>query len=400
MPLSLLFCGAATSQVINQQVQLGDVFTEQTMDVVDVSDAITMTSASMGNGVSASNASGGPLKVTSSQDVEGRIEAHAVLSVSGTMGTSTVISTSATGNSTDTGMLGGALSAGSSQYAGAAGVLARGQTEAAEGSAVDFNETTQAVNNSFGMGLTNAAGGARLTQVTDGGAMADGGAIVGEATGQATVAGMTAGNDINLTGINGSAYRVVADQTNRGDVVQASKFTAYGSSYLSTTAASSSANNLHATNQGGALDVTNTQTNSAYVRAQAEETSAFFSAATANAYGVGNSLLAGSLGPDVTIVNDQTNTDGGIEATASFGGGTGYDGTATATAMGNAATGYACSECSASLRADNHQINSADVSSTAHTNVSGPSRSVLGTAASVGNNASYYVSAPTSTTTQ
>jgi hypothetical protein len=316
------------------------------------------------------------------------------------MGQTTVISTSATGNSTDTGMLGGAMTAGSSQYAGPAGVVARGQTEAAQGSAVDFNETTQAVNNSFGMGLTNAAAGVRLTQVTDGGALADGGAIVGEATGQATVAGMTAGNDINLTGVNGSAYRVVADQTNRGDVVQASKFTAYGSSYLSTTAANASANNLHATNQGGELSVTNTQNNSAYVRAQAEETSAYFSAATANAYGVGNSLLAGSLGPEVNIINDQTNTDGGIEATASFGGGTGYDATASATAMGNAATGYACSECSASLKADNRQTNLADVSASAHTNISGASRSALGTAAAVGNNASYYVSAPTSTTTQ
>ena len=370
------------------------------MDVVDVSDVIAITSAAMGNGVSASNASGGALKFNSLQQVYGQIQGVSVLNAAGTMGQKTTISTSATGNSADTGMLGGPLTAVANQYAGPAGVLARGQTEAAEGGAAEFNDTTQAVGNSFIMGLTNASAGVRLSQTTEGGALADGGAIVGQVTGNALVSAQTVGNNATLTGTEGSAFRAVIDQTSRGSVLQGSKFTAFGDSYVSTTAASASANNLHATTQGGLLDVNNHQNNRSYVRAQAEETSAYFSAGTANAYGVGNSLLAGALGPEVTIYNEQVNSEGGVEATASFGGGTGYDGVASATAMGNAATGYACSECTAKLKADNYQTNSSDVAAIARTTIGGPSRSAIGSAAAVGNNASYYVSAPTKSTAQ
>ena len=92
MPLFALSCGAATSQVISEQIQLGDVFTEQTMNVVDVSDAITMTSAAMGNGLSASNSNGGDLSVQASQTLGGQIRSGAVLDAAGTMGATTTIS--------------------------------------------------------------------------------------------------------------------------------------------------------------------------------------------------------------------------------------------------------------------------------------------------------------------
>jgi hypothetical protein len=399
IPLSALLCGAATSQVISDQVQLGDVFTEQTMNVVDVSEFIGMTSTAMGNGLSASNATGGPMTVNARQTLQGAVQSTGVLEAAGTMGQSTVLSSSATGNSIDTGMDRGTMTALATQHAGPAGVLARTQTEAAAGGTVDFNDNTQAINNSFGMGLTNAAAGVRLIQTTEGSAFADGGAIMGQSTGAATVASQAVGNNATMTGVQGSAFRAVADQTNAANLVQASKFTAYGSSYVSTTAASASANNLHATNEGGLLDVTSRQANTAYVRAQAEETSAYFSAGTANAYGVGNSMIAGSMGPEVVIVNEQLNELGGVESTAYFGAGTGYDATASATAMGNAATGYACSDCGATLRATNNQTNSADVGSTARMTVGGPSRTATGTATSVGNNASYYIS-PAARTTQ
>jgi hypothetical protein len=392
--MSALFCGAATSQVVSSQVQLGDVFTEQTMNVVDVSDAVSLTSTAMGNGISGSNASGGDLAVDVQQDVRGAVNSHGVLNAAGAMGQSTVISTSATGNSVDSGMQGGTMRAAVNQYAGPAGVLARGQTEADEGAAVDFNDNTQAVNNSFGMGLTGAAAGVRLTQTTDGQAFADGGAIIGDVANNATMASQAVGNNATLTGVGGSAFRAVTDQANNADLVQASKFAAYGSSYVTTTAANASANNLHATNEGGLVDVNSVQNNTAYVRAQAEETSATFGSGTANAYGVGNSLMAGTMGGDAVIYNEQTNALGGVEAVASFGGGAGYDAVASATAMGNAATGYACSECTSTIRAANYQTNSADISATASMSTTGPSRSAIGSATAVGNNASYYVSVP------
>jgi hypothetical protein len=394
IPLFALSSGAATSQVVSQQIQLGDVFTEQTLDVQDVSDAITVTSAAMGNGLSASNSSGGNLTVRANQGLGGQVTAGAVLNATGIMGTTTTISTSATGNSIDTGMIGGAITANVTQTAGAAGVLARGQIEAEEGAATDINETTQAITNSYGLGLTNAAAGIQLNQYSEGGVLADGGLIVGSLSNQGTLTGQAVANNATLTGVNGSAFRANTTQTSAGDIVQASKFAAYGESYVTLTNATASANNVHATNDGPELTLNNVQTNASYVRAQAEETSATFSSGQATAYGVGNSLLAGSFGADVTISNTQNNTGGGVEVTATLGGGSGYDASSSATAFGNAATGYACSSCTSSLRADNNQTNSSEVGATSHLTTTGPVRSATGSATAVGNNASYYVTAP------
>ena len=54
IPMLPPITGAATSQSVvnNVQVQLGDVFSTQTMNVVDVSDATTATTTSTGNSVS------------------------------------------------------------------------------------------------------------------------------------------------------------------------------------------------------------------------------------------------------------------------------------------------------------------------------------------------------------
>ena len=118
------------------------------MNVVDVSDSITMTSAAMGNGFAASNSSGGNLSVQAGQTLGGQVRATAVLDAAGTMGTRTTVSTTATGNSLDNIMTGGSVTASVTQTAGAAGVLARGQIEAPEGAATELNPITQAVNTS------------------------------------------------------------------------------------------------------------------------------------------------------------------------------------------------------------------------------------------------------------
>ena len=364
------------------------------MNVVDVSDSITMTSAAMGNGYTASNTSGGGLSVQASQSLGGEVRATAVLDAAGRMGATTTLSTTATGNSMDTVMAGGAVTASVNQSAGAAGVLARGQVEAPEGAAADLNQFTQAVNNSYGLDLTNAAAGLRINQYTEGGAVADGGLIVGSLSGQGVLAGQAVANNATLVGTENSAYRVVSDQVSRGDVVQASKFAAYGESYVTSTNANASANNLHATNQGSELTVTSRQSNTAYVRAQAEATSATFGAAQATAYGVGNSMLAGGVGPEVTISNTQDNSGGGVDVIATLGGGSGYDAASTAIAFGNAATGYACSTCTSTLKADNYQSNSAEVGATSRLTTTGPVRRAAGTVTAVGNNASYSVTTP------
>ena len=113
----------------------------------------------------------------------------------------------------------------------------------------------------------------------------------------------------------------------------------------------------------------------------------------AQAYGVANSNLAGNNGQYVDIDNSQFNS-GGVETSATFQGNGGYDSYSSSVAMGNAVTGYACSECQGTLQANSTQVNTGGVSATSTVNITGSGRSITGNATAVGNNASFWVSSP------
>ena len=66
-----------------------------------------------------------------------------------------------------------------------------------------------------------------------------------------------------------------------------------------------------------------------------------------------------------------------------------------AEAVGNAVTGYACSECPGYLEANNVQTNNGSVSAQTSTTVAGSNRAVITGANAVGNSATFYVSRPT-----
>ena len=159
------------------------------------------------------------------------------------------------------------------------------------------------------------------------------------------------------------------------------------------TSATATGNNISAANEGSTLSVSANQQNSAYVRAETVSTGYDFGAGSAVSYGVGNSLFAGNAGTETLIDNTQVNDGGGVDVMASYTGNQGYDASASATAIGNAATGYACAECDGYVGATNRQTNSADVGARSTTSVAS-ARSVNGVATAVGNTASYYVSRP------
>ncbi len=93
--------------------------------------------------------------------------------------------------------------------------------------------------------------------------------------------------------------------------------------------------------------------------------------------------------------NTQTNS-GGVEVIASSGGSSGYDLASSATAMGNAVTGYACSACGGVMSVGNSQTNAADLSARSGISFDGAARSATSTATAVGNTATFYVSKPSS----
>lgn len=387
------FAQAVTpSSVLNNQLNLGEIFSEQTLNVQTVTDGVTASATAQGTGLSG-GATNADVSATSYQDNQGKIYGHAIVDVGANAGATSAVRSTAVGNSNSLSASNGTISAFAVQT-NSAEVTARGQVEAATAEAADLTVSTLAMGNSQGVNLDNSAAGLRLSQSTTANVLADGGAIVQYVSGTSAVTATTAGNNINIQGGAQSAARAITDQANTAEVTQASKFTAYGNSYLTATTATATGNNLSATNEGPLMDVTSNQWNTSYVRGQAEGTSYQFGAAQTQAYAAGNSSQVNNVGTELVLDNLQTNNGGGVEATASFEGHDGYDAVTTATAMGNAVTGYVCSRCSGRMTVTNNQTNSADVGAKSSTTITSSGRQVTGVSTAIGNNASFNVSAP------
>jgi hypothetical protein len=388
----MLASGVATSQTTqgsNDQLNVGNLFADQTLNVVTADEGVTATTTAGANtfGMTVVNADGG---LTSNQVNQGAVTAHGVVNVSSSMGDSSSVTTTAVGNSGTATTAYGTLS-GFMVQTNTGAVTARSQIEGETAQAGDVIESTTAAGNSQGLLMVNGSIGARVSQNNQADVAADGGAVLQYVAGTAVVAGTAAGNNIDLTGANQSAARVITDQNNGAANVTATKFAAYGNSNLTTTGATASGNNLNAGNEGTLLDVASHQYNTAYVRAQAEESSYQFGGAQATAYGVGNSVMASNAnGPGLVLDNVQVNDGGGVEVIASFEGTSGYDAGASATAIGNAVSGYACNQCGGAMTATNSQSNNVDVSARSTVTV-GAGRSVVGISTATGNNATFSV---------
>lgn len=402
IPISVMLSGVATSPasaqatspspVLNSQINLGEIFSEQTLNVQTVSDGVTASTTAQANGVSV-GVTNADASVTSDQTNQGAVYGHTVVDVGANAGATSALRTTAVGNSGSLSASNGTISAFAVQT-NSAEVTARGQVEAPTAQAADLTVSTLAMGNSQGVNLDNGAAGLRISQSNTANTLADGGAIVQYVSGTSAVTSTTAGNNINIQGANQSAARAITDQANTADVTQASKFTAYGNSYLTATTATATGNNLSATNEGPLMDMKSNQWNTSYVRGQAEGTSYEFGAAQTTAYAAGNSSQVNNIGTELVLDNLQTNTGGGVEATASFTGQDGYDAVTTATAMGNAVTGYVCSRCNGRMTVTNSQTNSADIGASSSTTINSSGRQVTGVSTAIGNNASFNVSAP------
>lgn len=402
MPMLVALCAAATSSqaqtppstVINNQIQLGDMFGTDTLNVVTVQEGVSAETTVNGNAVQAAVV-GTDMAITSNQTMVGSAVATTTVNASGGLGASSQINTTASGNVADIQATQGTVTGVVTQIATfSENVTAQGFVEAATATAGDLGVATTAVSNSAAIGLTNAAAGVRVNQSSAADVLADGGATVQYVSGTAAVAGVAAGNSIALVGTDSSAARIATSQSNTSGLVQASQFTAYGNAQTASTSANASGNILAAVNQGPLLDVNANQYNEAYVRAQAEGSSYLYGTGLATAYAAGNSVLAGNSGEAIVLENVQVNTGGGVEAIASFSGQDGYDSVVRATAVGNDATAYSCSSCSGSMTINNRQTNGSDVGATGTTTVNGSARSVNTATTAIGNSATFYVTRP------
>jgi len=408
IPLSALWFATATSQTVtNDQTQAGNVFSSQTLDVVTASSDTTATTTSTGNSFTGSVVTG-DLNVQSNQALSGNVQAQTVLNVAADAGPSTSLFTAATGNTGTSVISGGGTLSGNyiqnttspaapnclSLGGPCAPIDGESQIEGPNATTADLNMSVQAISNSQTFGTSDSALNVTATQTNGSSVAANGGAILGDVTDQGSFSSVGAGNNVTSTTSGVVSQTLGVTQTNDGAVTQGTEFVNLGNSEVTSTSATATGNNVSATNTGGPLDVSTNQDNESYVRAQGVETSFAFGGANVSAYGVGNSVMAGNVGPSTVLNNVQVNGTGGVQSIASFSGDNGFDAFVSSTAIGNAATGFACSSCGGVMNVTNSQTNNGDASASAAVSLTSGARSVRSTATAVGNSGTFYVSSP------
>jgi hypothetical protein len=161
--------------------------------------------------------------------------------------------------------------------------------------------------------------------------------------------------------------------------------------------ATASANSISVDNQWGYLEAHTIQNAASNVSANSEVTlnDQFHGFGSAGAYGVGNQMLATNAGSDTLMDTTQANA-GDISASAAFSGQGGESALASAAAYGNNVEGALCTQCDVnvpSLTADNNQINSGNVSSSARVN-SPYTNTAAASSTAIGNAATYAARGP------
>lgn len=394
-------CAAAATEaaaqdgtiVLNQQLQLGDVFAGQTLNVVDSQDQVTVETSAQGNSASGA-VQNGAITVQSDQTMQGDAVATTDITLGGdTYGAVNAV-TQAGGNylavsaydatltldatqSNTGGLVSATTEVGDSSarlHGGAAvgataisnTVALYGQTSLVSGT---IDQSSSAVVRSFG----------RIeSQYIPGGASVNSQAIVNAV---AVNSDNTSGQDLSIV------------QTSTGDFIEAESSANAGNAWDLASRARATANQAVLYNEGGSVVTASDQQNASFVRASALTTAYDYGRAEAYARGAANELSVGNNDIYVEIDNTQFNA-GGVDVVATFSGTNGYDVSVGADAVGNSVTGYACSECEGYLEARNTQTNQGDVSAVANTIVAGSNRSVITGANAVGNSASFYVSRP------
>ncbi len=379
--------------VLNEQLQLGDVFAGQTLNVVDAQEQVTVETSAQGNTASGSVENGSAV-VQSDQDMRGDSVARSDVTLGGDTYGVVNVTTQAGGN-----------------YLATSGYDADVTFDATQSNTGALVSATSEVGDSdarlHGGAHVNASAISNTVAAYGEGSVIQGAidqsnaAVVrsfsriqsqyipapGETRSEAT-ANAVAVNSVQTSGQNLSVV-----QSSTGDFIEAEASSNAGNAWDLAARARAAANQTVIYNEGGSVVVASDQSNTSFVRSSALTTAYDFGRADSAARGVANELSVGSNDIYVEIDNTQFNS-GGVDVSATFSGTNGYDAYVGAEAVGNSVTGYACADCPGYVEARSSQTNSGDVSATANTTVAGSGRAVITGATAVGNSASFYVTRP------
>ena len=179
----------------------------------------------------------------------------------------------------------------------------------------------------------------------------------------ANIIGAANGNSAQIQGYYLAPDQVAdIDQDNRGDVTARAGTDAGGGAIYTTAVSSANGNSAWMQNEWGYGHIQGEQDNEGDVTAETDVAIGDFDIdlVSLSSEGVGNSAIISNIGADAYMGVDQTN-NGVVTATTSFDGGTGGSVLASATAFGNAATTYVCSECAVTAYGNTNQTNNSAV---------------------------------------
>lgn len=178
-------------------------------------------------------------------------------------------------------------------------------------------------------------------------------------------------------------------QTSTGNQVFASTDVYQGQARDVTAASTATANSTAIDNKWGYAEIRGRQTNQSGVYSESCVTLATWNGtAVISSNGVGNSTLATNVGSDMALDVAQQN-DGSVLSDAFFQCSGSGDAIVASTAIGNAVTGYVCSQCGdAGLSSTTNQINTGNITSTGTINATTTGQ-LIGSASAIGNSATF-----------
>lgn len=394
-----MFAAAATEAsaqeqlVLNNQLQLGDVISGQTLNVEDAGEQVTVSTAATGNSLSG-GVQGGSLTLRNVQRVNGGVASTTTLNLGGDTEGVVNATTQANGNYVAGGAYGANLAIDSDQSVGpgeivASSIIPGGTARLLSGASVGVAATA----NTMALGGTGTEISGAIHQTSDSSVRAGNLAQTQYIPATAIFGAQALGNATAINGENVSSQNIYVGQRSTGDIVTADVSANAGNAWDLTGTATANANQAVLANHGGSVVARTQQENASAVSSSARVTSYDFGAAMASAQGGGNVVSVGTESDYLELDNSQLNT-GGVEVQATFAGTNGYDAYVSADAVGNSVTGYACAACEATLTANNVQHNEGNVSASASTTVYGQGRAAITGTNAVGNAATFYVSRP------
>ncbi|WP_293828647.1 holdfast anchor protein HfaD [uncultured Brevundimonas sp.] len=208
----------------------------------------------------------------------------------------------------------------------------------------------------------------------------------------AVFAAQSTANVVQTNTTGASHQDLAVRQSNAPSTVEARTDVYVDNAWDLTASANAGANQAIMTNAGGSMLVNVDQANAGRVRADARVQTNLQGQTVLAARSVANETVAGNNDIYLKLDNTQLNT-GGVEADATYVGVNGYDAYVGADAVGNAVTGYACSQCGGDVNIANNQTNSGNVTATTNATVGAGRTAVVG-ANAVGNTATFYISRP------